>query len=33
MQLNEIIEGQLGEVVQPLINEYQADLLSELGDD
>ena len=32
-KLNEIIEGQLGEVVQPLINEYQADLLSELGDD
>jgi peptide chain release factor 1 len=32
-KLNEIVEGQLDEVVQPLINEYQADLLSELGDD
>lgn len=30
-KLNEIIEGQLDEVVQPLINEYQADLLAELG--
>lgn len=32
-KLNEVIEGQLDDVVQPLINEYQADLLSELGED
>ena len=29
-KLNEVIEGQLQQVIQPLINEYQADLLSEL---
>ena len=31
-KLNEVIEGQLQQVIQPLINEYQADLLSELGE-
>lgn len=30
-KLAEIMEGQLDEVVQPLLSEYQADLLSELG--
>lgn len=32
-RLAEVIEGQLDEVVQPLINEYQADLLADLGED
>lgn len=32
-KLNEILEGQLGDVIEPLLNEYQADLLAELGDD
>lgn len=30
-KLNEVMEGQLIEVVQPLINEFQADLLAELA--
>lgn len=30
-KLGEIMEGQLDEVVQPLLSEYQADLLAELG--
>ena len=30
-KLSEVMEGQLGEVIQPLINEHQADLLAELG--
>ncbi len=31
-KLNEVMEGSLGEVVQPLVNEYQADQLAALGD-
>jgi peptide chain release factor 1 len=31
-KLNEVMEGELGEVVQPLINEYQADQLAALSD-
>ncbi len=31
-RLPEVIEGELGAVVQPLINEYQADLLAQMGD-
>ena len=31
-KLDEIIEGNLGQVVDPLINEYQADQLAALGD-
>ena len=31
-KLGEVIEGQLQQVIQPLINEYQADMLSELGE-
>lgn len=31
-KLGEIMEGQLGEIVQPLVNEYQADLLAELSE-
>jgi peptide chain release factor 1 len=31
-KLNEIMEGRLGEVVQPLIQEYQADQLAALAD-
>lgn len=32
-KLSEVMEGDLGEVINPLIHEYQADLLTELGDD
>ena len=32
-KLAEVMEGQLAEVIQPLINEYQADQLAELGED
>jgi peptide chain release factor 1 len=32
-KLNEIMEGSLGEVIEPLRNEYQADLLAAMGDD
>ena len=31
-KLEEVMEGALGEVIQPLINEYQADQLAALGD-
>ncbi|GJM07279.1 MAG: peptide chain release factor 1 [marine bacterium B5-7] len=31
-KLNEIVEGDLKQVVDPLIREYQADLLTQLGD-
>lgn len=31
-KLNEVMEGELEEVVQPLVNEYQADQLAALGD-
>jgi peptide chain release factor 1 len=31
--LNEIMAGDLGAVVQPLINEYQADLLAGLSEE
>jgi len=31
-KLNEVIEGQLGDVINPLLQEYQADLLAELGE-
>ncbi len=31
-KLSEVVEGQLQQVIQPLINEYQADLLSEFGE-
>jgi peptide chain release factor 1 len=31
-KLDEIVEGSLGQVVEPLINEYQADQLAALGD-
>ncbi len=30
-KLDEIMEGRLGEVIQPLVNEYQADQLAALG--
>ncbi len=30
-RLGEIMEGQLGEVIEPLVSEYQADLLTALG--
>ena len=30
-KLSEVIEGDLGEVIQPLVSEHQADLLAELG--
>lgn len=30
-QLDEIMAGELGNIIQPLINEYQADLLAALG--
>ncbi|MDA7687944.1 peptide chain release factor 1, partial [Pseudomonadales bacterium] len=32
-KLGEVMEGQLDSVVQPLLQEYQADLLSDLGDE
>lgn len=32
-KLSEIMEGSLGEVIEPLRNEYQADLLAAMGDD
>ena len=32
-KLAEVMEGGLDEVIQPLVNEYQADQLSALGDD
>jgi peptide chain release factor 1 len=32
-QLDEIMTGELGNVIQPLINEYQADLLAALGNE
>ncbi|MCH1487452.1 MAG: peptide chain release factor 1 [Pseudomonadales bacterium] len=32
-KLSEVMEGQLDSVVQPLLQEYQADLLSDLGDE
>ena len=32
-KLDEIIEGQLDSVVQPLVQEYQADLLKNLAED
>ena len=32
-KLSEVMEGQLDSVVQPLLQEYQADLLSYLGDE
>ena len=32
-KLAEVMEGDLGSVIQPLINEYQADLLAELSID
>jgi peptide chain release factor 1 len=32
-KLPEIMEGELGSIIQPLINEYQTDLLAELGQD
>mgnify|MGYP003878470255 FL=1 len=32
-KLNEVMEGDLGAVVQPLINEHQAELLTALNDD
>jgi len=31
--LAEIMSGELGSVIQPLINEYQADLLAGLAED
>jgi peptide chain release factor 1 len=31
-KLGEIMEGQLGDVINPLLQEYQADLLAELGE-
>ena len=31
-KLSEVLEGQLGEVIHPLLNEHQADLLAELGE-
>lgn len=31
-KLNEVMEGQLAEVIQPLVNEYQADQLAALAD-
>ena len=31
-KLNEVMEGELGEIIQPLINEFQADQLAALGE-
>jgi peptide chain release factor 1 len=31
-KLDEIMQGNLDQVIEPLINEYQADLLAELGE-
>jgi peptide chain release factor 1 len=31
-KLNEVMEGNLGEVVQPLINEFQAEQLATLSE-
>ena len=32
-KLDEVIEGDLGSVVEPLVQEHQADLLKQLADD
>ena len=32
-KLDEVMNGALGEVIDPLVHEHQADLLAELGDD
>jgi peptide chain release factor 1 len=32
-KLGEVMEGSLGEVIEPLRNEYQADLLAAMADD
>ena len=32
-RLDEVIEGDLGSVVEPLVQEHQADLLKQLADD
>jgi len=31
-KLNEVMQGQLGDVIQPLVTEYQADLLAALAE-